>query len=226
MAVSETEEEPRNTRKRTGRKSFGQWSLPPSRVVFERCFHPSSRHLIHTAIPVFFRVFHTTHVQNLRTLRKFPMACRPLYPEGVAHHSPRSRRRSAPWEMWPREPNPEGQRREGFLADHVDKVASTFPAPSPRPSPPQWSPPRKQRRWWGRGGRTLENALRKPFTALPNGVVHTRTPCVEPLQGSSLASDLTQGALPAVETLGCDVSPLQGAEAASTLCGFWLNADC
>ncbi len=72
----------------------------------------------------------------------------------------------------------------------------------------------------------MENALRKPFTALPNGVVHTRTPCVEPLQGSSLASDLTQGALPAVETLGCDVSPLQGAEAASTLCGFWLNADC
>ena len=43
---------------------------------------------------------------------------------------------------------------------------------SPRPSPPQWSPLRKPHRVWGRGGRTLENALWKSFTALPEGVVH------------------------------------------------------
>ena len=40
-------------------------------------------------------------------------------------------------------------------------------APSPRPSPPQWSPHRRHRRMWGRGGRTLGNALWKSFTALP-----------------------------------------------------------
>ena len=43
-------------------------------------------------------------------------------------------------------------------------------APSPRPSPPQSSLLRKQRRMWGRGGRTLENALRESFTALPERV--------------------------------------------------------
>ncbi len=53
-------------------------------------------------------VTYTTHVTNLRTLHKFPMARRPLYPEGVSHHSPGSRRRSAPWETWTRELNPEG----------------------------------------------------------------------------------------------------------------------
>ena len=96
--------------------------------------------------------------------------------------------------------DPVRQRREGFLRDHVYKVANTFPAPSPprsmwlsegafcggegwgegarslalapspRPSPPQWSLLRKPCRLWGRGGRTLENASRISFTALPEGL--------------------------------------------------------
>ena len=55
----------------------------------------------------------------------------PLYPEGVSHHSPGSRRRSAPWETRPREAQPFRQRREGFLGDPAHKAAHTFPAPSP-----------------------------------------------------------------------------------------------
>ncbi len=55
--------------------------------------------------------------------------------------------------------------------------------------------------------------------------LNTRVTDVEPLQGSAPASDLTQGALPSVATLGCDIPPLQGAEAASTRSVFWLTAD-
>ena len=95
---------------------------------------------------------------------------------------------------------PNGQRREGFPRDHAHKATSTLlapsppratwisegaccrgqgwgegatspaQAPSPRPSPPQWSLFRKPHRVWGRGGRTLGNALWKSFTALPEGV--------------------------------------------------------
>ena len=43
---------------------------------------------------------------------------------------------------------------------------------------------------------------------------------VEPLQSSFIVEDLTQSALPAVATLGCDVSPLRGAEVVSTMSGF------
>ncbi len=106
----------------------------------------------------------TTHVTNLRTLRKFPMAWRLLYPEGVIDHSPGSRRRSAPCETWSRKPNPE-------RVEH--------------PRDPVWNPFR-----------------------------------VRPLR------DRTQGARPVVATPGCNVSPLQGAEAASTKSGFWLTTGC
>ena len=103
--------------------------------------------------------------------------------------------------------NPVGQRREGFLRDHAHQAASTLPAPSPpratwlsvsaccggegggegatslatapspRPSPPQWSLFRKPYRMWGRGGRTLGNALWISFTAWPSRESQTSTAC-------------------------------------------------
>ena len=39
--------------------------------------------------------------------------------------------RAHPRKMAAPQPNPEGQRREGFLRDHVRQAAHTFPAPSP-----------------------------------------------------------------------------------------------
>ncbi len=60
-----------------------------------------------------------------------------------------------------------------------------------------------------RKSRTL--GFRPPRDPTLKGL-YTRWLCVEPLQGSSREGDLTQGALPAVATLDCDVSPLQGAE--------------
>ena len=55
--------------------------------------------------------------------------------------------------------------------------------------------------------------------------LYTRMTRVEPLQGSCRVSNFTQGAEPAVATLGCEVSPLQGPEVASTVSGFWLTTD-
>ena len=48
--------------------------------------------------------------------------------------------------------------------------------------------------------------------------LHIRATGVEPLQGSFSVDDLTQGALPVVATLGCDVSTPAG-------CGGWGDVE-
>ncbi len=53
--------------------------------------------------------------ENSRTQQKSSVVGNPLYPDGVIHHSPGSRRRSAPWETGRRRPNPEGVVHPGQL---------------------------------------------------------------------------------------------------------------